>query len=99
MKGLTTFQTCVACVLSVAIMISSLSACQSGKSPASQAQFTPHKFCPDDAVVNGVRIGSSPDQVKAALGEPEDEFTEDHPWYSQRIGMMYDGFDLDFYDI
>ena len=92
-------------LLTFILLTASLAACQLGKSTAqkesaaSSEQFIPHKFCVDDAVVSGLRIGVTPGQVKAVLGEPEQEFTEDHPWYSQRIGMMYDGFDLDFYDI
>lgn len=94
------------------LLAGALSACDRGVTPAPEtdtslsASFTPHKFGPEDAVVNGMQMGvTTLEQAKEILGEPEDIFTDEwHAWYEGTfIGTIYDDGShlpsLEFYDI
>lgn len=98
----------ISLILAAVLLTASLAACQSaenggaddGISSASEA-FAPHKFAVDDAALNGVKIGMTPEHVKKILGEPKSEQLNDRDnfIYGAYLEMEYEGFTLLFYDI
>ena len=95
-------------LLAMILLTASLSACDWGVHPvpedgvsSASETFTPHKFGPDDATVNGVRMGMTQEQVKKILGEPDEinDDTGDGFIYGVCIDYTYGGMTLSFFDV
>lgn len=106
MKKLTGF---ISLLVAAVLLAASLASCdwgvhpvpEDGTSSASEQDYTPHKFCVDDAALGDVRIGMTPEHVKKLLGDPKSEelITTDNFIYGPYIKMEYDGFSFLFYDL
>lgn len=102
----------VSLLIAVAILSCGLSACHKDvnstreNDTSSSAPFTTHKFCPEDAVVNGMTLGvTTLEQAKEILGESVEIGTDEwHYGYEGTYSIMfyengtYLSF-LEFYDI
>ena len=104
----------ISLLLAAVMLTCALSACGRGTKNGqdggalSSASFTPHKFGPEDAVVNGLQMGvTTPEQTKellgATIGQPDDMYDLEHPHYDASVMMTYDEDPcysyLEFYDI
>lgn len=68
----------------------------------SSEPFTPHRFGKSDLTVNGsVTLGMTVEDVKEALGQPDNEetFGNDDFIYGTYTTMKYDNLTLTFYDV
>lgn len=90
------------CILMAAAMtVCALTACGDSGESTFSAEWTPHKFGVEDTEVNGVKLGMTIEEVKAAIGNPdkEENITEDQFIYGEHINLSYGKMFLSFYDI
>lgn len=87
--------------MAAAMAVCALTACGDSGENTSSTEWTPHKFDVEDTAANGVKLGMTMEEVKAAIGKPdkEENITEDQFIYGEHINLTYGEMFLSFYDI